>query len=334
MKSSFFKYIFIFILFVSLIPANAQTVGIRDTVLMGSRFKITLVDTDSISVEKNINKAIDEMVRIEHLISDWKPTSQVSQINQNAGIQPVKVDQEVIDLTKRALYFSKLTEGAFDISFAAMDRIWKFDGSMEEIPTSSAIQKAIEKIGYQHIIINEEASTIFLEKPGMKIGFGSTGKGYAADKARELMLQIGIKAGIIDASGDMTTWGTQPDGKPWRIGITNPFDRHQMADILSLKKAAVTTSGDYEKFVVIDGKRYSHIINPKTGMPSTGLTGVTVIGPNAEMCNGFSTSMMVLGKEKGLAFINQQKEYAALLITDNGKIIRSKNYKKIKKKLK
>lgn len=334
MKSSFFKYIFIFILFVSLIPANAQTVGIRDTVLMGSRFKITLVDIDSISVEKNINKAIDEMVRIENLISDWKPTSQVSQINQNAGIQPVKVDQEVIDLTKRALYFSKLTEGAFDISFAAMDRIWKFDGSMEEIPTSSAIQKAIEKIGYQHIIINEEASTIFLEKPGMKIGFGSTGKGYAADKARELMLQLGIDAGIIDASGDMTTWGTQPDGKPWRIGINNPFDRHQMADILSLKNAAVTTSGDYEKFVVIDGKRYSHIINPKTGMPSTGLTGVTVIGPNAEMCNGFSTSMMVLGKEKGLAFINQQKEYAALLITDNGKIIRSKNYKKIKKKLK
>lgn len=334
MKSSFFKYIFIFILFVSLIPANAQTVGIRDTVLMGSRFKITLVGTDSISVEKNINKAIDEMVRIENLISDWKPTSQVSRINQNAGIQPVKVDQEVIDLTKRALYFSKITEGAFDISFAAMDRIWKFDGSMEEIPTSSAIQKAIEKIGYQHIIINEEASTIFLEKPGMKIGFGSTGKGYAADKARELMLQLGIKAGIIDASGDMTTWGTQPDGKPWRIGINNPFDRHQMADILSLKNAAVTTSGDYEKFVIIEGKRYSHIINPKTGMPSTGLTGVTVIGPNAEMCNGFSTSMMVLGKEKGLELINQQKDYAALLITDNGKIIRSKNYKKIKKKLK
>ena len=318
---------------VSLIPANAQTVGIRDTVLMGSRFKITLVDNDSISVEKNINKAIDEMIRIENLISDWKPTSQVSQINQNAGIQPVKVDQEIIDLTKRALYFSSLTEGAFDISFAAMDRIWKFDGSMQEIPTSSAIQKAIEKIGYQHIIINEEASTIFLEKQGMKIGFGSTGKGYAADKAREIMIQSGINAGIIDASGDMTTWGSQLNEKPWRIGITNPFNRQQMADILSLKNAAVTTSGDYEKFVMIDGKRYSHIINPKTGIPSTGLTGVTVIGPNAEMCNGFSTSIMVLGKEKGLELINQQKEYAALLITDEGKIIRSKNYKKIKRKL-
>ncbi len=333
MKSSFLKYIFTFILVVSLIPANAQTVGIRDTVLMGSRFKITLVDKDSISVEKNINKAIDEMIRIENLISDWKPTSQVSQVNQNAGIKPIKVDKEVFDLTKRAIFYSELTNGSFDISFAAMDKIWKFDGSMTEIPTSSAIQKAIENIGYKNIILDDENSTIFLKKQGMKIGFGSIGKGYAADKARQLMLQLKVRAGIIDASGDMTTWGINSDGKPWRIGITNPFHRHQMADILSLKNAAVTTSGNYEKFVMIDGKRYSHIINPKTGMPSTGLTGVTVIGPNAEICNALSTSIMVLGKEKGLALINQQKDYAALLITDEGKIIRSKKYRKIKKTL-
>lgn len=319
---------------VALIPANAQTVGIRDTILMGSQFRITLVDVDSIAVEKSINKAIDEMVRIENLISDWKPTSQVSQINQNAGIKPIKVDQEVIDLTKRAIYFSEMTNGAFDISFATMDRIWKFDGSMEKIPTKEEIEKAIEKIGYQNIILDEANSTIFLKKVGMKIGFGSTGKGYAADKARELMINLNIKAGIIDASGDMTSWGTQPNKNPWRIGITNPFNRHQMADILSLQNAAVTTSGDYEKFVMIDGVRYSHIINPKTGMPSTGLTGVTVIGPHAEMCNGFSTSMMVLGRKKGLKLINQQKNYAALLITDEGKIIHSKNYRKIRSKLK
>ena len=118
-----------------LTPMNAQTIGVRDTILMGSKFKITLVDTDSISVEKNINKAIDEMIRIENLISDWKPTSQVSLVNQNAGIKPIKVDREVFDLTKRAIYFSEITDGAFDISFAAMDKIWKFDGSMEKIPT-------------------------------------------------------------------------------------------------------------------------------------------------------------------------------------------------------
>jgi len=312
---------------------NAQTVGVRDTILMGSKFKITLVDSDSISVEKNINKAIDEMIRIENLISDWKPTSQVSLVNQNAGIKAIKVDREVFDLTKRAIYFSQLTDGAFDISFAAMDKIWKFDGSMEKIPTQEEISKAIEKIGYQNIILDEENSTIFLKKAGMKIGFGSTGKGYAAQKARTFMQDLGIQAGIIDASGDMTTWGNQPNGEPWKIGITNPFNRHKMLDILSMKNAAVTTSGDYEKFILIDEVRYSHIINPKTGYPSTGLTGVTVIGTDAEMCNGFSTSIMVLGKEKGLNFINQQKDYAALLITDKGKIIRSKNYKKIKRKL-
>ncbi|HBX62172.1 FAD:protein FMN transferase [Empedobacter sp.] len=327
------KNIFTFILLYVLTPMNAQTVGVRDTILMGSKFKITLVDSDSISVEKNINKAIDEMIRIENLISDWKPTSQVSLVNQNAGIKAIKVDREVFDLTKRAIYFSQLTDGAFDISFAAMDKIWKFDGSMEKIPTQEEISKAIEKIGYQNIILDEENSTIFLKKAGMKIGFGSTGKGYAAQKARTFMQDLGIQAGIIDASGDMTTWGNQPNGEPWKIGITNPFNRHKMLDILSMKNAAVTTSGDYEKFILIDEVRYSHIINPKTGYPSTGLTGVTVIGTDAEMCNGFSTSIMVLGKEKGLNFINQQKDYAALLITDKGKIIRSKNYKKIKRKL-
>ncbi|WP_291099641.1 MULTISPECIES: FAD:protein FMN transferase [unclassified Empedobacter] len=327
------KNIFTFILLYVLTPINAQTVGVRDTILMGSKFKITLVDTDSISVEKNINKAIDEMIRIENLISDWKPTSQVSLVNQNAGIKAIKVDREVFDLTKRAIYFSQLTDGAFDISFAAMDKIWKFDGSMEKIPTQEEISKAIEKIGYQNIILDEENSTIFLKKAGMKIGFGSTGKGYAAQKARTFMQDLGIQAGIIDASGDMTTWGNQPNGELWKIGVTNPFNRHKMLDILSMKNASVTTSGDYEKFILIDEVRYSHIINPKTGYPSTGLTGVTVIGTDAEMCNGFSTSIMVLGKEKGLNFINQQKDYAALLITDKGKIIRSKNYKKIKRKL-
>ncbi|WP_291072848.1 FAD:protein FMN transferase [Empedobacter sp. UBA5987] len=327
------KNIFTFILLYVLTPMNAQTVGVRDTILMGSKFKITLVDSDSISVEKNINKAIDEMIRIENLISDWKPTSQVSLVNQNAGIKAIKVDREVFDLTKRAIYFSQLTDGAFDISFAAMDKIWKFDGSMEKIPTQEEISKAIEKIGYQNIILDEENSTIFLKKIGMKIGFGSTGKGYAAQKARTFMQDLGIQAGIIDASGDMTTWGNQPNGEAWKIGITNPFNRHKMLDILSMKNAAVTTSGDYEKFILIDEVRYSHIIDPKTGIPSTGLTGVTVIGPDAEMCNGFSTSIMVLGKEKGLNLINQQKDYAALFITDKGKIIRSKNYKKIKRKL-
>lgn len=329
----FTKYIFTTLVISLLIPINAQVVGIRDTILMGSKFKITLVDKDAISVEKNIDKTIGEIVRIENLISDWKPASQVSQVNQNAGIKPIKVDQEVIELTKRAIQFSEITDGAFDISFAAMDKIWKFDGSMEQLPSQSEIQKAIAKIGYQNILINEENSTIFLKLPGMKIGFGSIGKGYGAQKAKEFIQDLGINAGIIDASGDMTIWGSQPDNSPWKIGVVNPFKRYKTADILAIKNGAVTTSGDYEKFILIDGKRYSHIINPKTGMPSTGLTSVTVIGPNAETTNGFSTSIMVLGQKKGLEIMNKYPDYACLLITDSGKIIRSKNYKKVRKSI-
>lgn len=290
---------------------------------MGSRFQITLVDKDSISAEQNIDKAVAEITRIENLISEWRPETQISQVNQNAGIKPIKVDREVFDLTKKGLYFSKLTDGAFDISIVAMDKIWKFDDSMDELPSEQAIKKSVRNVGYQNIILDSTNSTIFLRNPGMKIGFGSIGKGYAADKTRDLMKSMGVKAGIIDASGDISTWGTQPDGKPWAIGINNPFNDHKMAAILYFKENAVTTSGSYEKYAEIHGKRYSHIMNPKTGYPSTGLTSVTITGPNATMANGFSTSVMVLGEKEGLKLLKQFPEYHYLLITDKGKIVKN-----------
>lgn len=290
---------------------------------MGSRFQITLVDNDSISAERNIDKAVAEITRIENLISEWRPETQISQVNQNAGIKPIKVDREVFDLTKKGLYFSKLTDGAFDISIVAMDKIWKFDDSMNELPSEQAIKESVRNVGYQNIILDSTNSTIFLRNPGMKIGFGSIGKGYAADKTRDLMKSMGVKAGIIDASGDISTWGTQPDGKPWAIGINNPFNDHKMAAILYFKENSVTTSGSYEKYAEIHGKRYSHIMNPKTGYPSTGLTSVTITGPNATMANGFSTSVMVLGEKEGLKLLKQFPEYHYLLITDKGKIVKN-----------
>ncbi|ATL44200.1 FAD:protein FMN transferase [Elizabethkingia miricola] len=305
------------------ISISAQVQRSRLVTLMGSRFQITLVDKDSISAERNIDQAIAEITRIENLISEWRPETQISQVNQNAGIKPVKVDKEVFDLTKKGLYFSKLTDGAFDISIVAMDKIWKFDDSMNELPSEQAIKESVRNVGYQNIILDSTNSTIFLKNPGMKIGFGSIGKGYAADKTRDLMKSMGVKAGIIDASGDISTWGTQPDGKPWAIGINNPFNDHKMAAILYFKENAVTTSGSYEKYAEIHGKRYSHIMNPKTGYPSTGLTSVTITGPNATMANGFSTSVMVLGEKDGLKLLKPFPEYHYLLITDKGKIIKN-----------
>lgn len=311
----------------------AQTQRKRTTMLMGSRFDITIVAKDSLSAEQHIDEVIGEITRIEYLISEWKPETQISEVNRNAGIRPVKVDKEVFELTRRGIYFSEITHGAFDISTAAMDRIWKFDGSMTVMPTPEAVQKSVQKVGYKNIELDTVNSTIFLKVPGMKIGFGSIGKGYAADRGREIMEVKGIKAGIVNASGDMTTWGTQTNGKEWSIGITNPFNTDELIGILPLGRNAVTTSGNYEKFVQLDGKRYSHIINPVTGYPVTGLCSVTVVGPNAETANGFSTSLMVLGLHEGLKLIEQYPDYACLMITDKGKVIKSKRFrfKKAKK---
>ncbi len=302
---------------------------------MGGKFEITVVDKDSLSAEKNIDAIIAEISRIENLISDWIPTTQVSQVNQHAGIKAVVVDRELFELAQRALRLSQLTNGAFDISFAAMDRIWKFDGSMNEMPSPEAIRQSVEKVGYRNIILDSAQCSIFLRLPGMKIGFGALGEGYAADRCREMMLARGVQAGIVNATGDMSTWGRRPDGKDWNIGITNPFEKWSLIAVVPLKGGSVTTSGNYEKYVEFNGKRYSHIINPATGYPATGLTSVTVFGPGTEAANGFSTSLMVLGEKAGLQLIEQYPDYSCIMITDRGKVITSKNFrlKKLRKKI-
>ncbi|MFH6987773.1 FAD:protein FMN transferase [Flavobacterium collinsii] len=309
------------------LTSTAQALRKRTTLLMGGRFDISIVAKDSLAAEQNIDAVIAEITRIENLISDWKPDSQVSQVNQNAGIRPVKVDREVFELTQRAIQFSKATKGGFDVSFAAMDRIWKFDGSMTEMPSPEAIKKSVEKVGYKNIILDSVQSTIFLKLKGMKIGFGALGEGYATDKCRNMMLEKGIKAGIVNGSGDMTAWGRQPNGKDWNIGMTNPFHPDTLFAVVPLNNGAVTTSGSYEKFVVFDGKRYSHIINPATGYPATGLCSVSVFGPNAETANGLSTSLMVLGQKEGLLLLKKYPDYSCVMITDNGKLVKSKNFK-------
>ncbi|WPO77760.1 FAD:protein FMN transferase [Flavobacterium sp. KACC 22761] len=326
MKPKLVYRLLFFFAILSFFSGNAQVLRKRTTLLMGGRFDITIVANDSLTAEQNIDLVIAEISRIENLISDWKPTSQVSEVNQNAGIKPIKVDREVFELAQRALKLSEITNGGFDVSFAAMDRIWKFDGSMTEMPSAEAIKKSVEKVGYKNIILDSIQSTIFLKLKGMKIGFGALGEGYATDKCRAMMLAKRIKAGIINGSGDMSTWGKQPNGTPWKIGITNPFDPEKLLAVVPLEQQAVTTSGSYEKFVIFNGKRYSHIINPATGYPATGLCSVTVFGPNAENANGLSTSIMVLGQKEGLLLIEKFPEYSCLMITDKGKVIKSKNF--------
>lgn len=322
----FYPKKFAFLLLVlACLNTSAQVLRKRTTKLMGARFDITIVAKDSLTAEHNIDTCIAEITRIENLISDWKNETQIGQVNSNAGVKAIKVSSEVFKLAQRALHLSKITNGGFDISFAAMDRIWKFDGSMTEMPTPEAVKKSVEKVGYRNIILDAKNSTIFLKKKGMKIGFGALGEGYAADRCRDMMMARGIKAGIVNGSGDMRTWGKQPNGKDWAIGITNPMREDTIFAVVPLKQGAVVTSGSYEKFVMFNGKRYAHIINPATGYPVTGLCSVTVFGPSAEKANGFSTSLMVLGREKGLKVLSKYPQYSCIMITDDGKVVSSPN---------
>lgn len=333
------KRLAVFLTLISLVllgtQVEAQVLKERAVTLMGSRFDISIVAKDARDADQYIDSVIAEISRIENLISDWKAGTQVDQINRHAGIKAVKVDREVFDLVKRSIYFSAKTAGAFDISYAAMDKIWRFDGSMKSMPTADEIKTSVAKVGYQNIELDSVASTVFLKLQGMKIGFGATGKGYAADKGRELMESMGVRAGIVNASGDLSTWGVPPKSKAWKIGLSNPFDENKYISVLSLKREAVVTSGSYEKYVTFDGKRYAHIINPVTGYPASGLISVTVVGPSAEVANGLSTAMMVLGSAQALALIRSFPSYSCVLITDRGEVIKSANFKaKVKKKLK
>jgi thiamine biosynthesis lipoprotein len=318
------KYLFLSLFMFAGFITTAQVLRSRTTTLMGSRWDITIVANDSANAELNIDTVIAEVSRIEYLISDWKPDTQVSMVNNNAGIAPVRVDKEILQLTQRAIQISEITNGAFDISFAAMEKIWKFDGSMTEMPSPEAVIKAVEKVGYKNIIIDTINSTIFLKLKGMKIGFGALGEGYAADKCRYMMLGKGVKAGIVNGSGDMSTWGKQPNGKPWSIGISDPFHRGDLYAVVPLLQSSVTTSGSYEKYAEINGKRYSHIINPATGYPASGLVSVTVFGPSTEMCNSFSTSIMVMGKDAGFQLLRKYTGYSCVMIADDGKFYSSK----------
>ncbi|NAS30227.1 FAD:protein FMN transferase [Flavobacteriaceae bacterium R38] len=295
--------------------------------LMGSRFDITVVAKDAIQGNQYISTAIQEINRIEKLISSWDKNSETTAINKSAGVKPVKVSKELFSLIERAIGISKLTDGAFDISYASMDKIWKFDGSMVTMPSEYDIKSSVSKVGHHNILLDKENQTVFLKLPGMKIGFGAIGKGYAADMAKTLLIKKGVTAGIINASGDMNTWGNQPNGKEWKVAITNPLKKNNAFALLPVHNQAVVTSGNYEKYVTFNGKRFSHIIDPRTGYPSSGIISVTVFAPKAELADALATSVFVMGKEVGLNRINQLPKIECIIIDDKGNIITSDNIK-------
>ena len=318
------KKAFVLIVLLFSIGSFGQIVQKRKLFMLGSPFEMTVVAKDTVQGNVYIDLAVAEVKRIENLISDWIPSTQISQVNTNAGIKPVKVDEEVFDLVDRAIKISKITKGAFDISYASMDKIWKFDGSMKEMPTPEAVKKSVEKIGYQNIILDPKTKTIFLKNQGMKLGLGGIGQGFIADKIKLLLESKGCTSGIVNVSGDINTWGRQIDGKPWTVGIINPMNKNKVFATFPLEDNAVETSGSYEKYVVFNGIRYSHIIDPRTGYPAQGIVSVSVFAKKTEIADGLATGIFVLGVEVGLDLVNQLKGIECIIIDDKGKMHSSK----------
>jgi len=295
----------------------------RTLKLMGTRFEITVVAPNEEIGYINIDEAVSEIERVEKLISSWDKGSETTLINKNAGIKPVKVSRELLNLIERSIKISEITDGAFDITYASMDNIWKFDGTMDKVPSEAEIKESVSRVGFKKIQLDAENQTVYLPEKGMKIGFGAIGKGYAADRAKELLVSKDVKGGIINASGDLTTWGTKVTGEKWLVGIANPLCKEKVFIWLPIIESSVATSGNYEKYIELDGKKYSHIIDPRTGYPTRGINSVSIFAKQAELCDALATAVFTMGRDVGLHMINQIDGVEAVVVDSENKVHKS-----------
>lgn len=291
--------------------------------LMGKKFEISVVAADEEIGYINIEEAVAEIQRIEKMLSPLDETSETFLINKNAGIQPVKVARELFKLIERAIQISEITEGAFDITYAAMDEVWQSDQSMLSPPAEDVIKKALKKVGYQKILLNHEESTVFLKEKGMKIGFVGIGKGYAVDMAKELLVSKGVRGGMINASGDLTTWGTRASGEKWLMGIEDPMDPERIISWLPIVESSAATSRNDGRTLPSGGVRYTNIIDPRTGHPATGIHRVSIFSKTAELCDALATAVFVMGTGEGLALIAQLRGTQALIVDSNNNLHKS-----------
>lgn len=303
----------------------------RKTRLMGSSFEFILV-TDSDSGEELLQDCIREVKRIEDLLTEFNEFSQTSKINRAAGNQAVKVDPEVYELIRRCIRISKLTQGAFDITAGSLRRLYNYKSEHFVWPANHQIQACISLVGHDKIKLLPD-NHVFLEKEKMSIGFGAIGKGYAADRVKDLMKQKGVTSGVINASGDLTVWGKRIDGSSWKIGIANPAEKSKIISWLPLQDNAVATSGDYEQYVEENGIRHSHIIDPKSGKPLTGMQSVTVVGPSAELVDALATAISIMGVDIGMHLVNQLPSTHCLVVKNNHEVFVSRKLKISKNEL-
>jgi len=305
--------------------------------LMDTFCTITVVSPSEKKAKEAIEAGFDEIKKLDKFLNNFEPGSEISTVSKSAGIKPVRVSKETLDLMEKTIGISNITDGAFDPTIAPVLKLWKFSGrpANPSMPAHDALEDALKLVAYKKIRINSTTSEIYLEEKGMELDLGGIAKGYAADKAAEAIKAKDIKAALVAIAGDIRGYGLSTSGKAWKVGIQdprpeNPDPEKPWEDIfasLYLKDSAISTAGDYQRFFVKDGKRYHHIIDPATGYPSeSGLISVSVVAPEGYIADGTDTAILILGAEKGMKLLNS-KGLDGILVDSQKRVFITKNLK-------
>jgi len=295
---------------------------------MGTVFEATIYAPDKYVAEKTFNDVFQEINRLDYLMSNYKKKSVLSELNNDASAEPADCNKELASVIEQSLQYSDITDGAFDITIGPLMKKWGFFKKKGRIPDKEELDSALESVSYKNIIIEEKTikslsknpvtvKTVFFKNPDTQIDLGGIGKGYAVDRAVSVLKQNGISSALINFAGNIYTFGTPPGKKSWVIGLQHPRESEGLLGTFEIKDKAVSTSGDYEKFFTIEGKRYSHIIDPRTGNPVKGIVSVTIVTGNATRADALSTGVFVLGLEKGMDLIEQLPDVEGIIIYED-----------------
>lgn len=292
--------------------------------LMGTVVEVIIIADNESVARKSIADAFSAMERVDRLMSNFKEESDVSKINRGAGSEAVAVDSDVVEVIKKSIYYSEISDGAFDITIGGVEELYNFEDE-GRIPEKGKFKNSVSLIGYKNIIIN--GNTVRLTKKGIKLDLGGIAKGYAIDKGIDAIKKNGVADALINAGGDIRAIGESENGQ-WKVGVLHPRENGKLKDTLLLKDLSVATSGDYRKYFVAGGKRYHHILNPSTGLPTEGVQSVTIIAPLAVDSDALATAVFVLGKKKGMEMIERLKDVEGIIIDSDGLAIYSSGVKK------
>jgi FAD:protein FMN transferase len=300
-------------------PAHAEWLY-REAGIMGTRCVVELWAEDRQKGEAAIDAVFEDMRRFDEKMSTYKPDSEVSYVNAHAAAEPVQISSELYDLTRVALEYSDITHGTFDITYASVGYLYDYRKHIH--PDEEQIAAALPAISYHHVHLDPASRTIHFDRPGVRIDFGGL-KGYEVDRGIEVLQKAGFTHAMVNAGGDTRIIGDR-FGKPWIVGVRDPDDQNKVVVRLPITDAAMSTSGDYERFFDEGGVRYHHILDPRTGKSPHKVRSVTIIGPTATRTDALTKSVFVMGVKEGIEFIDTLPDVDAIVVTPDGRLWYSK----------